>query len=173
MGQQEVALLVQDTSEMDVTRPEAQMKGAGSLDGARQGFLLHAMQAFTPEGIPLGTAWVEIMNRTEGVSHGSPAEKRQERKEKPIEDKESMRWLTGLRQARELAQQLPGVQCVCIGDSEADIYELFAEPRGAQPLHWLIRACQDRALETDTGKHLRDQVDVGPRHRQPRRSSMW
>jgi hypothetical protein len=157
MAQQEVALLVQDTSEMDVTRPDEQMKGAGSLDGSRQGFLLHVMQAFTAEGIPLGTAWAEIVNRTEGVSHASPAEKRQQRKEKPIEDKESMRWLTGLRQVRALAQQLPGVQCVCIGDSEADIYELFAEPRGEQPLHWLIRACQDRALESDT-PHLREQV---------------
>jgi hypothetical protein len=157
MAQQQVALLVQDTSEMDVTRPDEQMTGAGSLDGSRQGFLLHEMQAFTPEGIPLGTAWAEIVNRTEGVSHASPAEKRQERKEKPIEDKESMRWLTGLRQARALAQQLPGVQCVCIGDSEADIYELFAEPRGEQPLHWLIRACQDRALERAT-PHLREQV---------------
>ena len=157
VAQQEVVLLVQDTSELDVTRPDEQMKGAGSLDGSRQGFLLHEMHAFTPEGIPLGTAWAEIVNRTEGVSHASPAEKRQERKEKSIEDKESMRWLTGLRQARALAQQLPGVQCVCIGDSEADIYELFAEPRGEHPLHWLIRACQDRALESDT-PHLREQV---------------
>ena len=157
VAQQEVVLLVQDTSELDVTRPDEQMKGAGSLDGSRQGFLLHEMHAFTPEGIPLGTAWAEIVNRTEGVSHASPAEKRQERKEKSIEDKESMRWLTGLRQARALAQQLPGVQCVCIGDSEADIYELFAEPRGEHPLHWLIHACQDRALESDT-PHLREQV---------------
>jgi hypothetical protein len=158
VAQQQVALLIQDTSEMDVTRPQEQMQGAGSLDGPRQGFLLHEMQAFTPEGIPLGTVWAEIVNRTEGVSHASPDQKRQQRKEKPIEDKESMRWLTGLRQARELAQQVPAVQCVCIGDSEADIYELFAEPRGEQPLHWLIRACQDRALQSDTPEHLRAEV---------------
>jgi Transposase Tn5 dimerisation domain/Transposase DNA-binding len=157
VAQQKVALLVQDTTEADVTRPEAQMEGVGDLDGSRKGFLLHEMQAFTPDGIPLGTVAVEIVNRTEGVSHASAAEKRQERKEAPIEEKESMRWLTGLRQARELAQQLPGVQCVCVGDSEADIYELFAEPRGEHPVDWLFRACQDRALE-NAKPHLREQV---------------
>jgi hypothetical protein len=161
IAEQKVALLVQDTSEIDLTRPEQEVVGVGTLDGSRSGFLLHAMQAFTPEGTPLGTVWAEVVNRTEGVSHAS-AKKRHERQCTPIEEKESMRWLTGLRQARELAQQLPGVQCICVADSEADIYELFAEPRGAQPVDWLIRACQDRASETDGGQHLREQVLAQP-----------
>lgn len=158
MVQHPVVLLVQDTSEADLTRPQQQVAGVGELDGARQGFLLHEMQAFTPDGIPLGTVWAEVLNRTEGVSHASAAQKQKKRKHTPIEEKESMRWLTGLREARQLAQELPRVQCVCVGDSEADIYEWFAEPRGEQPVHWLIRACQDRALETDSGPHLREQV---------------
>lgn len=157
-----VALLVQDTTEIDLTRPEQQVKGAGALDGSRQGLLLHEMQAFTPDGTPLGTAWAEVLIRTEGVSHESAAEKRQRLKKTPIEEKESFRWLTGLRQTRELAEQLPGVPCVCIADSEADIYELLAEPRGEQPVHWLIRACQDRALITGKPLHLRDQVLATP-----------
>jgi hypothetical protein len=154
-------LLVQDTTEIDLTRPDQQVKDAGELDGARRGFLLHEMQAFTPEGTPLGTVWAEVINRTEGVSHASVADKMQKRKQTPIEEKESMRWLTGLRQARQVAQELSKVQCVCVADSEADIYELFAEPRGEVPVHWLIRACQDRA-STESGKHLRDQVLATP-----------
>jgi Transposase DNA-binding/Transposase Tn5 dimerisation domain len=158
-----VVLLVQDTSEIDLTRPQNQVAGAGDLDGSRRGFLLHEMQAFTPEGIPLGTVWAEILNRTEGVSHASPAEKREERKHLPIEEKESMRWLTGLRQAQKLAQQAPATQCICVGDSEADIYELFAEERGEPPVHWLIRACQDRALQGPRPQpHVRDQVLATP-----------
>jgi hypothetical protein len=47
---------------------------------------------------------------------------------------------------------------VCIADSEADIYELFAEPRGEQPVHWLIRAGQDRALDAEMGGLIREQV---------------
>jgi hypothetical protein len=155
---QGIVLLVQDTSEIDLTRPEQVVEGAGDLDGSRHGFLLHDLQAFTPEGTPLGTAWAEIVNRTEGVSQASPAEKRAKNKALPIEAKESLRWLTGLRQARDLAQQTPTTQCICITDSEGDIYELFAEPRGERPVQWLIRACQDRALEGQPGHHIHDQV---------------
>jgi hypothetical protein len=159
---QQVALLVQDTTEVDVTRPAQEVKGVGELDGARRGFLLHVLQAFAPDGTPLGTAAVEVLNRTEGVSHAPASEKNHKRHQTPIEAKESMRWLTGLRQARNLAQQAPSTHCVYVADSEADIYELFSEPRGEQPLHWLIRACQDRALEGKTGARVRDQVLATP-----------
>ena len=162
IAQQPVVLLVQDTTEIDLTRPDQEVAGAGELDGARRGFLLHEMQAFTPEGTPLGTVWAEVLNRTEGVSHASTATKQQERKQTPIEDKESLRWLTGLREARQLAQALPAVQCVCVADSEADIYEVFAEPRGEPPVHWLIRACQDRALQDGAARHLRDETLATP-----------
>src|SRR4051812_39217735 len=39
MAQQEVVLLVQDTSEIDLTRPEQQVVGAGDLGESRRGFL--------------------------------------------------------------------------------------------------------------------------------------
>ena len=89
-------------------------------------------------------------------------EKSRKRKQKPIEEKESFRWLSGLREARKLAQEMPAVQCICVADSEADIYELFAEPRGEQPVHWLIRACQDRAISGDPGHQLRGEALVTP-----------
>lgn len=162
MADQKVVLLVQDTTEIDLTRPQQDVTGVGELDGARQGFLLHEMHAFTPDGIPLGTAWADVLNRSEGVSHASAAEKGRKRKQTPIEEKESMRWLTGLREARQIAQELPAVQCVCIADSEADIYELFAEPRGEKPVDWLIRACQDRAIDGGEADRLRDEVLATP-----------
>jgi hypothetical protein len=165
VAEQKVALLVQDTTEADLTRPEQQVAGVGTLDGSRHGLLLHLMQAFTPEGVPLGTVWAAVRNRTDGVSHAAASEKARTRKHTPIEEKETMRWLMGLRAARVVAQRPPGVQCVCLADSEADIYELFAEPRGEHPVDWLIRACQDRALQqehTDAGPHVRDQVLATP-----------
>src|SRR5262245_11780150 len=105
---QKLVLLVQDSSEIDVTRPEQEVKGVGTLDGTRSGFLLHDMQAFTPDGTPLGTVWAEIVNRTEGVSHAPASAKQRQCKRTPIEEKESVRWLTGLRQARALAQECAG-----------------------------------------------------------------
>jgi Transposase DNA-binding/Transposase Tn5 dimerisation domain len=162
VAEHQVVLFVQDTTEIDLTRPEQGVTGVGELDGARQGFLLHEVQAFTPDGIPLGTVWAEPVNRPDGVWHAPAAEKGRKRKQTPIEDKESMRWVTGLREARRVAQELPGVQCACVADSEADIYELFAEPRGERPVHWLVRACQDRALDGDEGRRLRDHVSATP-----------
>ena len=162
MAAQKVVLLVQDTTEVDLTRPEQEVEGAGELDGPRRGILLHEMHAFTTEGLPLGTAWAEVLNRTKGVSHETPEEKSRQRKQKSIEEKESLRWLSGLREARELAQEMPEVRCVCVADSEADIYEVFAEPRGEQPVHWLIRACQDRAISGDPGHQLRGETLVTP-----------
>jgi len=147
MAEQERVLLVQDTSEIDLTRPQQQVQGAGPLDTtARRGAFLHPLHAFTPDGTPLGTAWCHCWTRDEPTVAQSAAEKRQQRQATPIEDKESWRWLEGLRQARAVAEALPGVSCVCIADSEADVYELFAEPRGRAAVHWLVRACQDRAL---------------------------
>jgi hypothetical protein len=163
MARQPVVLLVQDTTEIDLTRPQQQVAGAGELDGSRRGILLHEMQAFTADGTPLGTVWAEGINRVEGVSHAPKAQKQKRCKQRPIEQKESMRWLTGLRRGRELAQKLPQVQCVCLADSEADIYECFAEPRGGPlaQVDWLVRACQNRALEAQgDGGHqcLHEQV---------------
>jgi hypothetical protein len=161
VAEQKVALLVQDTTEVELTRPEQEVAGVGELDGSRRGFLLHEMQAFTPDGTPLGAVWAEVLNRSDGVSHATAAAKGYKNKHTPIEEKETLRWLTGLRQARQPAEQGPGVQCVCVADSEADIYEWFAEPRG--PAHWLVRACQDRALEeADAGRRLRAQVLTAP-----------
>lgn len=159
-AQEKIVLLVQDTSEMDLTRPNSVVSGVGTLDNeSRRGFLLHEMQAFTTQSVPLGTAWATTVNRPEGVTRAS-AQTRNERQQTPIEEKESFRWLEGMRAAREVAQRLAGVSCICIGDSESDIYEVFAEPRGEQPVHWLIRACQNRALDKSVeaaGDHEGDQ----------------
>lgn len=168
MAAQPVVLLVQDTTELDFTRPQQQMQGAGSLDGSsRCGAFLHPLVSFTPDGTPLGTCWAETWTRDE-PSNETRTEKSQRRKKTPIEDKESQRWIDGLRQGREIAQQLTGVKCVCIADSEADIYELFVEPRGAMPVEWLVRSGQIRTVVNegedaeDPACYLRDAVESRP-----------
>lgn len=161
---QKAVLLVQDTTELDVTRPEQQVVGAGPMDSlTRRGVYLHLMEAFTTDGTPLGAAWTDVQIRKDEQFVKSPEEKRKERKASPIEEKESFRWLKGLRKARDVAQQLPQVQCVCIGDSEADIYHLFVEPRGEHAVHWLVRACQERCVENSGEfKTIRDVVVAEP-----------
>ena len=45
---QKIVLLVQDTTEVVLTRPEQEVEGSGELDGARRGFLLHDCRPSCP-----------------------------------------------------------------------------------------------------------------------------
>ena len=149
MAEHPVVILAQDTTEIDVTRPEQQVKGAGALDGrGRMGALLHPLMGFTPDGTPLGTVYAEVWTRDEELPEDrSTREAEYDRKHRPIEGKESIRWLEGFRQACHVAEEIPQTQFVCVADSEADIYELLQEAQRDGGPDWVIRACQERALE--------------------------
>jgi transposase-like protein/transposase Tn5 family protein/DDE family transposase len=147
---QRVVLVVPDTTEIDVTRPEQQVQGAGPLDGGtRRGVFLHLMHAFTPDGTPLGTLQAIPWSRDDDKPANATMT-RGERAATPIEEKESFRWKLSISQAIEQAGGCPQTQIICVADSEADIYEVIAEgmeePRTAD---WIIRSCQDRALVDD------------------------
>ncbi len=144
---QPLVLLIEDTSELDFTRPHEQVQGAGWLDGSSlRGAYLHPLIGFTPDGTPLGCCWATMWTRDEPPAEETRSQKEKRRKTTAIEDKESQRWIDGLRQAHEVARQVPTTRCVLVADSEADIYELFLEPRPEGGADWLIRACQDRAI---------------------------
>lgn len=153
-------LLVQDTTEIDLTRPEQQVAGAGPMDcDARLGAFFHPMIAFDAHGVGLGLVGQKSWTRVE-LDKASHAEKSKKRKRKPIEEKESYRWLQGLQTARRAAAACPQTTCVCVGDSESDIYELFAahaESLEQTPnLQLLVRAGQDR--NTTGGEDWAEQV---------------
>ena len=164
MAEQPVAILAQDTTEIDVTRPQQQMEGTGPMDAsARRGAFLHPLMGFTPDGTPLGTLYAEAWVRDDEPPTPK-TEREQNRRLTPIEEKESMRWLEAYRAAREEAPHLPETHLVCVADSEADIYELLEETQD-QPhnLDWIVRACQNRALKKeaqsrDSAGHLRERV---------------
>jgi len=154
MAEQEIVLLPQDTTEIDLTRPEQQVVGAGPLDGGmRRGVFLHLLHAFTPDGTPLGTVGATVWARDE--TPPSPASERRARlKKTPIEDKESHRWIETLRQAEAEAKRAPNTRFVCVADSEADIYELLVEGQAeSHELDWIVRACRDRALGDGDAKN--------------------
>lgn len=164
---QPVALLAQDTTELDLTRPHRQVADAGPLDrGARRGAFLHVMHAFTPDGTPLGTLRAVAWTR-EDEAETNAARTRAQRAATPIERKESARWPEAMRQAREEARLCPGTRLVCVADSEGDIYEMLAEG-SAQPrdVDWIVRACQDRALAGDStetqARRIREAVMATP-----------
>jgi len=158
-------LLVQDTTELDFTG-RAGGADLGPLNWAqRVGLFDHSMVAFSPEGLCLGVVWAQVWRR-----HGPP--KNDLRKSKPIQQKESARWLEGYRQACRMAGELEATLLISVADREGDIYELFAEAEEAaargKRAEWIVRSCQDRSLpqrklgEPYAYKKLRAALQVAP-----------
>lgn len=153
MANERIVIVVQDTTEVDLTRPEQQVTGAGRLDaGTRWGAFLHPLHAFTPDGTPLGTVHATVWCR-EDKPLQPDSERSAARKNVPIEEKESQRWIDTLRKAREEAREIPDTCIVAVADSEADIYELLVEAQ-AEPrdVEWIVRGCWNRTLQKSTGK---------------------
>jgi hypothetical protein len=119
-----VVLVPQDTTFLNYTaHPETEGLGPINTRGdASIGLVVHDTMAFTPDGTPLGLLDVQCWAR-------DPAEagKREKRKDLPIEEKESIKWLESYRAVAEAQRLCPQTMFVCMGDRESDIHELFQE----------------------------------------------
>jgi len=162
---EDFVLIVQDTTEIDLTRPEQQVRGAGPMEcEARRGAFFHPSVAFNYAGVALGLvghkAWIR-----EGLNTKSDLEKSKERRKTPIEEKESFRWIAGLEAAKRTALACPETICVCVGDSESDIYELFVAHTKCDTsnLQLLVRAGQSRNTtdKEDWKEQVRKQPKIG------------
>jgi len=170
--QQRIVLVPQDTTELNYTLHPL-TEGLGPLNTAKDkaiGLLLHDTLAFTPEGTPLGIVQAQCWAR-------DPQQmgKRYIRKELPIEQKESMKWLKSFRKVREIQKLCPDTQLVSIGDREADIYALFLEAsqKGAPKL--LVRVEKSRKRKVDQEflwDHVsRQEINVSHKIHVPRQGS--
>src|SRR5262249_14921654 len=113
--QHRVVLLVQDGTEADLTRPQ-EVVGGPLSDENRTGLILHPLLAFPPDRLPLGTVHLQVWARDP-----KQFRKRQTRRRRPIEAKESKRWPEGYRQACRVARAAPRTEVICLSDSEGDV----------------------------------------------------
>jgi hypothetical protein len=136
-----IVLAVQDTSFLNYTS-HPKTKGLGPIGAKEQnllGLVMHTTMALTPAGLPLGILSQDIWARDAEAEPMTPAELRK----RPIEEKESYKWLQSLQQTVNLTPE--GVQMVSVCDREADIYELFIEATNLKT-GLLVRATHDRVL---------------------------
>jgi len=142
---QPVVLAVQDTTELNYSAHPAteQLGPIGEKKTKQVGMLVHDTMLYNAEGTPLGLLDVQCWIRDEEELELSPAERRQ----RPIEQKESSKWLQSFAAASRLQERCPKTQVISMGDRESDIYELFLraqqDPHGTK---LVVRACQDRRL---------------------------
>lgn len=168
-------VLAQDTTELDLTRPDSIVEGVGPLNGeSRVGAFLHMTHAFAVNGTPLGTVqaatWAREGNSVaqEEKTSEHHAAKRKSYREKPLREKESYRWVECLNAAHEIARETPGTQIISVADSEADIFELFAAGQAATEgsrADWIVRGCQDRALQKPSPQASAAEFDEFEAHR--------
>jgi hypothetical protein len=160
----QVVLVVQDTTEIQLVRPKERVGGPINSGGRFFGVYAHPLLAFTPKGLPLGLVASHIWAR-DPEAHGQAKTSWR----RPIEQKESARWLEGYREASRLASRLGAVtSVVAVADSESDIYDCLAEvlgPKDGPPhkrAHLLVRACHDRCLLAtgEDGKKLRQALSA-------------
>jgi Transposase DNA-binding/Transposase Tn5 dimerisation domain len=168
VSQCEVAVLAQDTTEIDLTNPEQQVVGAGVMASEKMfGAFMHPLFALRDDGVPLGTVSMTYWTRPAIDKSKTQEQKDNERKKIPIEEKESFRWIEGLREARKVAEQCPNTKIVVVADSEADIYELFAEERSTshqRNVELIVRGCHDRCTDSEQGKILATVRASGPKY---------
>jgi Domain of unknown function (DUF4338)/Transposase DNA-binding/Transposase Tn5 dimerisation domain len=160
---EKIVLVVQDTTTLNYSAHPL-TEGIGPISPKKTkgaiGLLLHDSMAFNVAGTPLGLLDVQCWAR-DPKQFG----KRALRHERPIEQKESQKWLKGFHQVSAARKQCPNTTLISVADRESDIYELFHlafnDPWGAQ---LLVRAEHDRLLADGQGRlweHMAQQPVAG------------
>lgn len=139
-----VVLARKDTTELNYNSHKA-VSGLGYLDNKySRGLKVHSTLSVSTKGVPLGIIGQEVWARNPEL-----LEKGQKRRQKATEEKESNKWIKGLKTTERIIPQ--EIQVVTITDREGDCYDLFASPGGSRS-HLLIRATQDRCLAETSGR---------------------
>ena len=146
-----VVLAPQDTTTLNYyAHPSTEGLGPiGTKNDRSMGLMLHDTMAFTEDGTPLG-----ILDAQCWARDPDDKGKSKRRKETPIEQKESIKWLRSFRRVSEVQELCPDTMLVSMGDREADMYELFLEaakdPCGPK---LLVRAEKSRSRKVEQ-EHL-------------------
>ena len=167
MQAHDTVLCIQDGTRLNFTR-RGQTQGLGAIGSNQTGAVargleLHTTLAVNPDGVALGV----LRAAFDAPALPNPDEEDQP---KPREERKSFRWIEGLRDCAQAAEQLPETRVVCAMDREADFLDLFIERRAHAPqVDLLVRAKVDRVVgkeKTPDGqtvsRRLFDQVRNAP-----------
>jgi hypothetical protein len=143
-AQTEAVLVVQDTVFFSYGK-HPNTRGLGPIGMGTEydrGLIMHNALAFSACGVPLGLLSQRIWVRKDVVAEGYQ-EKIERLQCTAIDEKESSKWLLGLR---ETIERVPtGVKIITVADRESDFFEFITEAETLGAL-FLIRACGDRLL---------------------------
>lgn len=144
MAEYPVILAVQDTTGVNYANHK-KMEGLGYNCDKTLGINIHSCLAVTTEGLVLGvldqTSFTRAIRKDESADHD-------QKKRRPIEEKESYRWLQAMENS---SKDIPsGIKVIHVCDREGDMYELF-EKAASTGKSFLIRIIQNRPT-VDSGR---------------------
>ena len=158
MSQERTALIVQDSSDLSYST-RSQCRGLGQIGtnqtGAKsRGLRLHSSLALSSSGLPLGVVQLQGC---------APESAKGKDRQRPIEQKDSYRWLEGFGEAMKIAALLPHTQVINLTDREGDMFELFhfRRSQAGRKAELLVRAKTDRGLE-ETDQKLFAELAAAP-----------
>src|ERR1039457_2918943 len=128
MKAQRTVLCIQDGSDLNYSSL-AQCQGLGVIgtnqtSAQSRGLPLPPPPAAPPSGLPLGVLRAQCL-----APAGKAPDDRRPGWAVPIEEKETFRWIEGLRDTMDLAALMPQTRILNVCDREADFFELFEEIR--------------------------------------------
>lgn len=143
--------LVQDTMELNYTSHDA-CEGLAPIGHGGQMKGLHQQNVLAVDGetrLPLGLMWQKHHRR---VERDKPVgDRRAAQRKIPAEERESHWWIESIE---AIGSPPPGTTWVHVGDRGEDVFGVYVAAKKAN-VDWLIRAAQDRRVETPEGSgHL-------------------
>jgi Transposase DNA-binding len=158
-----IILAIQDSTSISYsTHKDTEGLGyVNDFENAR-GYHYHPTIAVTVEGTPLGILDSQVWVRETLVKGKTKTEKYNERKNTPIEKKESNKWLKSYKKLCEIEEKHHAdFHLVNVCDREGDIFELFhehAKITNEYKPDLLVRARSDRNISDGEQKHLYDEL---------------
>jgi len=141
-------LLPQDTSDINLDGHK-KTENLGYSSEYVRGVKIHSTLALMPDGTSLGLLTQQYETRATAKIELS----KEKKSRRPIEEKESYRWLETAREALELVPD--NVKPIIICDREGDFYELYAEMLSLKS-SFIVRVAHDR--DTIDGNHSIQQL---------------
>lgn len=153
IGNRRRVLAVQDKTNLDFTCCPG-TEGLGPLDSPLcRGLKVQTVFLLDEAGVPLGVVDQQVWAREEELG------KRQTRRSRAPQDKESWYWRKGFDAVQERVP--PGVEIIGIADRESDIYFVLAMPR-REGMHLLVRSAHNRVVESEEHRCLREAAEAAP-----------
>jgi len=131
-----VVLAIQDTMSVNYSGHK-KTKGLGYTGNNTLGVNVHTCLLLDANGVALGVPYQKVTTRPQPKQPGT----NDQQQKRPIEEKESYRWIEAMRAVAEKTPK--NIKLIHVTDREGDIYELFAQAQSTGQ-SFVIRATHNR-----------------------------